>query len=481
MTIDFYPEQEEALEFLEQANIRALFMETGTGKTPVTLKKLEKEHANGLRKFLVVCPNALTYNWVNEARKWGSFLKVARYEGNGRKARVESIRGDWDVLCVNYESIRTLVPEFLAVGVSIIVFDEMHRVKSRQAAQTKACKAIAAGTKIRLGLTGTPVGVSPLDLWSEFDVLSAGTGKHILGYGSFKSFEAQVADCSPHPFIRFAKLYKFPDHKLAELKRRLAPHAFEMTKEFLKLPERTSQIIYCDMEDEQAKVYEDMKNDSVVLLEQFESGDNPDSAISSSSIVLTQQTRLQQITAGFIKMDDGQIQELPSAKLTVLKTMLPEVTYGTNKTCVFSRFTHDINAVISLCSKLGLPYRYVDGRNSKDGAFIAEEFQNNPEIKVFIGNLACVSEGLNLFAANSVFYFTNSYNRIHRSQSQDRVYRKGQTKNVTYYDLVCKGTIDKAVLKNLKDKDELSFKTVSGLKAALLEESLDDDFFEIPF
>ena len=85
-----------------------------------------------------------------------------------------------------------------------------------------------------------------------------------------------------------------------------------------------------------------------------------------------------------------------------------------------------------------------------------ERFQKDPETRFFIGNPQTGSMGITLTAADTVIYYSNSYNLEHRLQSEDRAHRIGQDKNVLYVDLVCDKTVDKRIIKALKDKKNIA-------------------------
>jgi SNF2 family DNA or RNA helicase len=69
-----------------------------------------------------------------------------------------------------------------------------------------------------------------------------------------------------------------------------------------------------------------------------------------------------------------------------------------------------------------------------------------------VGNPTTGGYGLTLTAANLVVYYSNSFDLEKRLQSEDRAHRIGQTKNVTYIDLICPGTVDEKIVKSLRDK-----------------------------
>jgi len=499
------PKQEQAIIWASERDYAPLFMETGTGKTWVALELFQQWIVTRDARIVVVCMNTLTENWVLEAVKFGYQFKIARCFGT-KVNRLKTIRGAWDVIVINYESLRN--PEILAALKEArplgLCFDEIQRLKDRRAKQTKAARELAEGVAARggtiLGLTGTPVVHSPPDLWSEFDVLSPGENPktHPLGYGNFYAFEQGVANIKPHPRLGYrVKIYEYPDDKLAELKRRVAPLAFEASKDELGLPPRNFlPPTDITMGDEQAKVYKSLRDDyiaflteaptptgaiarlkecgvsplagNVAAMDAFHSipallGEGLDRQV-STTFQQVLQTRLQQVAAGHIRTDDGQIRELPNAKIDWLEDMLPSLTAEgwDNKVVIFCRFKYDVARLSVLCEKLRLGYVSLSGANSTDASSMVHRFQTEKRVRVFIGNVAIASVGITLTAANSCVFYTNSFNGEHRLQAIDRVYRIGQKRVVTYYDL-CAAAVDRRILANLHEKDNLATKTVRNL------------------
>ena len=175
---------------------------------------------------------------------------------------------------------------------------------------------------------------------------------------------------------------------------------------------------------------------------------------------LTEIIKLQQACNGFIKTDEGQIIEFPCGKLDELINILDEVD---GKVIIWANFVYNIEKIIkTLEDKFGamsVVSIYGDVpvvvRNSA-----VKNFQENEKVRFFVGNPSTGGYGLNLTKANTVIYFSNSFNLEVRQQSEDRAHRIKQKKSVTYIDLIAKGTIDEFVLKSLNQKLTLSAQTL---------------------
>jgi SNF2 family DNA or RNA helicase len=84
---------------------------------------------------------------------------------------------------------------------------------------------------------------------------------------------------------------------------------------------------------------------------------------------------------------------------------------------------------------------------------IVTRFQDDQdELRFFVGNPSTGGYGLTLTAANVVVYYSNSFDLEKRLQSEDRAHRIGQTKNVTYIDLIAVNTVDEKIVRALREK-----------------------------
>jgi SNF2 family DNA or RNA helicase len=237
--------------------------------------------------------------------------------------------------------------------------------------------------------------------------------------------------------------------RLDELTQKLANFSFRVTKEeCLDLPEKVFVRRDVELTEEQWDAYRQMTN---LALAQLSKG------VATTVNVLTQMMRLHQIVCGFIKLDNGEIQELPSHRINELLSVVEE---ANGKIIIWATYRHDIEKIQLALQKLygmdsvGTYYgdTHVDMRQE-----VIERFQNpDDKMRFFIGNPATGGYGITLTAANTVIYYSNSFDLEKRLQSEDRAHRIGQKKNVTYVDLIAHDTIDEKIVKALRDKIDIA-------------------------
>ncbi len=171
--------------------------------------------------------------------------------------------------------------------------------------------------------------------------------------------------------------------------------------------------------------------------------------------VLTRLLRLSQLTGGFIADDNSMVTNVSTAKLEALSDIIDEAVNEDKKLVVIARFIAEIKAIEKLLQKKKLNYSLIMG-GIKDRETQVSQFQINPDIKVFIGQIATAGLGITLTAANTMVFYSLDYSMSNFEQTKARIHRVGQKKNCTYIYLSAKGTVDEKVLKALQNKADLA-------------------------
>ena len=171
--------------------------------------------------------------------------------------------------------------------------------------------------------------------------------------------------------------------------------------------------------------------------------------------VMTQLLRMQQVLSGHTKTDGGVFVEIPDNRLNELMSCLEELD---GKALIWSRFRYDVQRITEALKKEHGPQStvsYYGDTSDEDRTSAIEQFQNG-EARFFVGNPQTGGYGITLTAATTVIYFANSFDLAVRMQSEDRAHRIGQTDHVTYIDLIAEGTIDERIVKALRTKMDIA-------------------------
>jgi SNF2 family DNA or RNA helicase len=203
-----------------------------------------------------------------------------------------------------------------------------------------------------------------------------------------------------------------------------------------------------DLTPEQLKHYNEMKAFAMAQI---------DGGMVSTVNALTQLMRLHQIVCGHVKLDDGTVIELPNKRMDELLAIVEETD---GKIIIWANYRYDIEALkLALSKEYGMNSvgMYYGGIPDDERKRVLAEFQDpDSEMRFFVGNPSTGGYGLTLTAASTMVYYSNSFDLEKRLQSEDRAHRIGQTKNVTYIDLIAVGTVDEKIVKALRDKIDIA-------------------------
>ena len=418
--------------------------EMGLGKTVQVLAHLRavKENGGGLvGPSLVVCPSSLVFNWEAEARKFTPSLRVLALHGAERHGLFADIPS-YDLLITSYALLRRDAEQYRGLEFDTAVLDEAQHIKNRQTQNAQAVKAVRARHK--LVLTGTPMENSALDLWSIFDFLMPGY------LGAAEDFRQRYEI----PIMRDRNA-----EAQARLARRLRPFVLRRRKREVAadLPEKIQQISFCDLNQEQRAVYQQVLEagrrevlDSV----------NTRGVAGSRMVVLTALLRLRQICCDLRLLKTGAVSAI-SGKVELFNELLEEALDGGHRSLVFSQFTSMLSLLKEELSARNIRFCYLDGA-TVDRARVVDQFQREAEVPVFLISLKAGGVGLNLTGADTVIHFDPWWNPAVEAQATDRAHRLGQKKVVTSYKLITRGTVEEKILSLQARKSALTQGLLDG-------------------
>jgi SNF2 family DNA or RNA helicase len=237
------------------------------------------------------------------------------------------------------------------------------------------------------------------------------------------------------------------------LARALRPFILRRTKAQVapELPDKLEQTLVCELDREQRKLYDELREHyRVSLLQQVDA-----QGIAKSRMqILEALLRLRQAACHPGLIDKSRADQ-NSAKLDALLPQLEEVLDEGHKALVFSQFTSFLSILRKKLDARGVPYEYLDGKTT-DRQKRVRRFQNDPDCKLFLISLKAGGLGLNLTAAEYVFLLDPWWNPAVEQQAIDRTHRIGQTRQVFAYRLIARDTVEEKVLDLQKAKRDLA-------------------------
>jgi SNF2 family DNA or RNA helicase len=451
-----YKHQLDALEISWNKEVYAYFMEMGTGKTKVLIDNMSMLYDKGkIDGALIIAPKGVVGTWYkqeipthlvdhveNKAILWQSnFTKeYSRKLGNLFKSD-----SDLHILIMNVEALSTtkgvdFASKFLSSHNTLMAIDESTTIKNPKAKRTKNILRLSKMAKYRRIMTGSPVTKNPLDLYSQCEFLDP----YCLDFASYYAFRNRYAEMKTANFYGRSVQIVAKFRHLDELAEKLKPFSYRVLKEdCLDLPEKTFMKRTVELTKEQKEVYAQMKKMALAIF---------NGKAVTTKTALTQIMRLQQITCGHFTADDGTMQDIKNNRVDELMDVLEEIE---GKVVIWAHYQYDVKKIIKEIQKVHGPGSVVDyyGMTPKEiRQNNIEKFQNDNEVKYFVGTPATGGYGITLTAASNMIYYSNGYDLEKRLQSQDRIHRIGQTKPVTYIDLIAEDTVDNRIVKALRKK-----------------------------
>lgn len=429
----------------------------GLGKTVQTLALLQqqKEHLKGTndaKTSLLILPTSLIYNWQKEAEKFAPQLRILLHTGSNRLKDTFGF-SHFDLVITTYGIVRSDEELLRKFFFNYIVLDESQHIKNPTSKSFKAIKGLKS--KYKLALSGTPIENSVADLWSQMHFANPG----LLGSYSYfqKEFVAPIEK-------------KKDEDKATRLQAIIKPFVLRRTKDQVakELPPKTEQTIYCEMEAEQAKVYERTKSEyrNALLDNKLQN-----SGKGNQIMLLQGLTKLRQI-ANHPKMVHED-ETFSSGKFETALEMLESIVAEQHKVLIFSQFVKHLQLFREEFDRQEIPYAYLDG-STKNRADAVTTFKQQESIQIFLISIKAGGVGLNLTEADYVFILDPWWNPAVEQQAIDRSHRIGQTKNVFIYKFISKGTVEEKILALQTQKKALSSSLITTEESFIKSLSTED-------
>ena len=451
-----YAHQLKALEKSWDKESYAYFMEMGTGKSKVLIDNLAMLYDKGkVNGALIVAPKGVVGTWYknelpdhlpdhidNKTVLWQAMIsKTQEKKLNTLFETGEELH----ILIMNVEAFSTkkgvdFARKFLSCHSALLAIDESTTIKNPGAKRTKNILGLSKYSKYRRILTGSPVTKSPLDLYTQCQFLNT----WLLGHASYYTFKNRYAIMQNANFNGRSVKIVIGYQRLGELSEKLKPFSYRVLKDdCLDLPEKTFIKRIVQLSPDQAKLYQQMKEKALAVL---------NDKMVSTTTVMTQLMRLQQITCGHFTADDGSTQEIPNNRIDELIDVLDEIE---GKVVIWGHWQKDINQIIKAIvkeydEKSVVDYYGLTPKNERQKNI--DKFQTDPDCRFFVGTPATGGYGITLTAASNMIYYSNGYDLEKRTQSEARIDRIGQKYPMTYIDIICENTVDERIVKALRKK-----------------------------
>jgi len=414
----------------------------GLGKTIQTIALIERllpinQGDSGV--VLVVATASLLGNWRAEFARFAPDRRVWILHGSGRDEVREQITHG-DVVITSYGTVTRDLAWHLRHNYRAIVVDEASQMRNPDTDHARALAKLHSTR--RIALTGTPIENGVRDLWSVFRFIQPGW------LGSREEFRE-----------RYEMPLKGGDTSVLErLKLKIHPLLLRRTKEQVA-PELPTKLLideFCDLSPDQQTIYRDLLVEGRKQVDTISDSGNSGAA---RMMMLTALLRLRQTCCDLALLANDRLNQLliprRSAKLQRLLELLEESIEGNHRVLVFSQFQKQLLEIEKCIKDKNWDCLRLDGQ-TRNRQQMVEKFQSPDGPPVFLISLKAGGYGLNLTAADTVIHFDPWWNPATEAQATDRAHRIGQTRPVTVYRLLTRGTVEEKVVRLQAKKREFA-------------------------
>lgn len=437
--LEYLPYQRAAVAYATARPNTLIADEMGLGKTVEALGVINSDES--ARRVLIVCPASLKLNWQRECERWlvGDLLVGVA----GKKWPDEA-----DVVIINYDILGKWERE-LAGSWDVLVADECHYVKNRDAKRSKRLYAIEAERK--LFLTGTPILNRPIELFAIASALDEGA------FGHFWNFANRY--CNP---MRTNFGWDFSGAaNLEEL--------HEVLRGTIMI-RRTKAEVLPDLPPKRRQVIE-LSSEKLEKLVRHEKD-----AWSEHKERLAELKR--RGTDGGAHAADGELEELRKqvresfgelaqmrqataiAKVPLVVDHLQNALEASPKLVVFAHHREVVEQLAEPFGDAAVTLRGGDSVEARQHA--VDRFQDDPECRVFVGSIMAAGFGLTLTAASHVVFAELDWVPANLTQAEDRTHRIGQRSSVLVQHLVLQDSLDARMVQSLIKKQKTVDQVVDG-------------------
>ena len=418
-----YPYQVEGVKFLVRTKKSYLTDEMGLGKT---VQVIGFTNFVKPEKILIVCPASLKFNWESEYRKFST----NNYQIQIIKSNSTKINDDANIIIVSYGTLANGIEKYRNRRFDLIVLDESHYIKNFAAKRTKAVTSLDSEYKI--ALTGTPILNRPAEIYSTVNWLDPS----VLG--------------SRHEFLRrHCSLLVFNPalgmlveswrgaHHLEEIREKLYGSVMLRRKKsevLTQLPSKTRQVI------EVAELKAEYRRRHEELLKEFP----------KIKGLISDLEQKEQYSQEFLNQLAIERHKTALAKVPLCAKYIVELLDSKKKLVVFAHHKDVITSLGDYLLMKGIKFvKYVGGMTDLKKSYAVHKFQNDEDVRVFIGSIRASGVGINLTKADLVLFLELDFTPAIMLQAEDRVHRIGQNKRVLIQYFVFRYGIDAMLVRML--------------------------------
>lgn len=430
-------EQQEAITKIYESN-KLLLAPMGRGKTVIAATAIsELLRDKVLTRVLVVTTKTIAENvWEDEFNGWEHLNHITCKSATGTPGQRQIIFADScvDVVVVTFGTVHKLVESGDYKKFDGLLIDETSKIKSISSLANKALKLAKVQKHFKwiCGLSATPAGQSLADLYGQMRVIdngqSLGTSYERFCYEYFK---VRLTDFG----LSLTNRYDTVDRILSAVKGSI--HSMTDNREEV-LPALLTKQIWLDMPAGLRKKYKYLESEGKL-----------DSTIAMSTS--QKKAMMRQLACGFIYTDDSVLDYSDYRKKEFLSLIEKLKESGNLNVAITYAYTEDRDFLLA-----NLPNDKTEYLTSKNAKKLLKRWNNN-EIKYLVFNPVSAGHGAHMqLGGYTLIWYSPQYSNDAFRQTIGRLWRTGQTKDVTVYELLTRDTIDEEIRGRLSEKEKAS-------------------------
>jgi len=427
--LNLYPYQKLGVEFFINNHGKAILGDTmGLGKSIQAISYVVHQK---FQRTLVICPSSVKFVWAEEVAKWTKLKSFIFTSDVFKKEPNMDIIREHNIFIINYDILLKFIKYYSDIRWDCLIMDEFHYIKNSKSKRTKIAQAIAKRIPSILLLSGTPFLNRPVELFNGLQIMDP------IAWSNWKKFTIKYCDGHQGDFGWEAK----GASNIQELKERISPYFLRRKKEDVlpELPPKQLVNVPMELDTERRFEYNLAMKSFMEYLKEIKGKTNIEIKKSMQAEKLVRLGALRQITT--------------NGKVKTAIEMINNIIDNDEKIIVFSCY----NKVLKeLKEKFGDSSVMLIGEtNESERKGLVNSFQNDPNIKIFLGGIKSAGIGITLTKASNVLFIDYSWVPADHEQAADRAHRISQKNAVTIYQLYAKNSIDEFMKNLLEEKKQI--------------------------
>jgi SNF2 family DNA or RNA helicase len=431
--------------FLYVIGSGAIFDPVGLGKSVMALSAVERHYREGTINFcIIVCPSTLKANWATEIEKFTEQQYVLITGNPDQRKKLYKGAYKFFYLIVNYELLtkdKELLEKYIFSKEFrfALITDELQYIKNSRAQRSKDTKKLGKRAVYKIGITATGLELSPLDIWSEFQLINAS----IFGY-NYIHFRDKFLEID---WFGSAIGHKNEKHFSWRLRSFFIRRSRDIIAD--QLPERIESTYFMELSSEQREFYDNMKMKITSDISDMEKAKKIIMADLLPMIIYLRQCCLSTKLLGHKKNI--------STKTTELMKFLDTINRS-DKTVVFCFFVGMLELLKEQLDESGISNICMHGKNTKSNERISlvEEFNEDSTRVLLTSDI--LREGVNITSTNHLINFDIHFNPAKMEQRvgrADRITSKHKSINIIHF--ITKNTIEETLVHDLLESRKRMF------------------------